>query len=195
MRIRKLKLILRAVTDCLTERHGRVIRTILLAFIFLSWGTCAARAQVKKVILEIEGLESSPLTARLERNLNAIKGVAQVRILPDEDRAEVEFKQDEEVALEDVESAVKDAGVFLQRWELTATGELVNWNGKPALWIPGNQVKLVIDSSNQETELKILKLLETQGEQPKITVEGTMQKVTDTVRGGHVLKLWVEKIK
>ncbi len=195
MRTRKLKLILRAVTDCLTERHGRVIRTILLAFIFLSWGTCAARAQVKKVILEIEGLESSPLTARLERNLNAIKGVAQAKILSEEDRVEVEVKPNQKLVLEDVESAVRDTGVFLQRWELIATGELRNWNGKPALWIPGNQVKLLIGGSNQETELKIRKLLQTQGEQPKITVEGTMQKVTDTVRGGHVLKLWVEKMK
>src|SRR2546425_8575363 len=103
-----------------------VIRIILLAFIFL--GTRPAIAQVKKVILEIEGLESSPLTARLERNLNAIKGLAQVKILLDEDRVELEVKPNQKVVLEDVESAVRDAGVFLQRWEMTATGELVNWN-------------------------------------------------------------------
>jgi hypothetical protein len=191
----RLKLISSKVNSSLTERNRRAIRTILLAFIFLAWGTWPAIAQVKKVILEIEGLESSPLTARLERNLNAINGVAQVRVLPDEDRVELEVKPNQKFVLEDVESAVKDAGVFLQRWELTATGELVNWNGKPALWIPGNQVKLVIDSSSQETELKIRKLLQTQGQHPKITVEGTMQKVTDTDRGGRVLKLWVEKMK
>ncbi|MDA2938431.1 heavy-metal-associated domain-containing protein, partial [Acidobacteria bacterium AH-259-A15] len=166
-----------------------MIKNIFLISLWIFLSTVFATAQIKKVIIEVEGLDIASWAAKLEDTLEKVNGVAKVRMFPAEDKVEVEVAHSVKVDLEKIASAVEDAAYFLQYWGLEATGYVVNWEGEPALFIPENQVKLLLGANSKETEEKLQKLMGKHGEQSKVSVRGTLQKVSHPDHAGPILKL------
>lgn len=151
------------------------------------------QAQIEKVVIEAEGLDDTSLAAKLEQAVKKVAGVAKVSVVSEEDTVEVEIVPDAKVALAEIERAVRDAGVFIQAWKLTATGVLVEQRGRPLLRIARNQVEILADSSDGDVRQRIRELA-AKGPRKPIKVTGILDKVADGAAGQNVIKLWIEEL-
>ena len=148
-------------------------------------------AQVKKVTVEVDGLSCPFCAYGLEKRLSKVEGIQDVKIFVDEGRAELEAKQDGPVDLEEVEPAVRKAGFTPRIIKVEVTGQVIDWNGEPALLVVKSQDRFLLD--NPELIGKLQELLANQDKQSKVTVTGTLKEVVAEGHHGHPLTLWLEK--
>lgn len=179
------------------RQYGRAqsgVRKGFVVFLALSFSISLASGQIEQVNLTIEGLGIAELAAKLEARISEIRGVSRVSIFADEDRVELHFAENEVVALAKVESTVLRMGMSLQYWILKARGELVEWKGLPALWVPKNQVKILLGGVTPAVQERLQELHSEKENAPpsKIAVTGVLQGISDPDRGGKILRLWIE---
>ncbi len=165
----------------------KILFTLVLMILTAPFGA----AQVKKVNVEVDGLSCPFCAFGLEKRLSKVEGIRDVKIFVDEGRAELEARQDEFVDLEEIEPAVRKAGFTPRIIRVEVTGQVIDWNGEPALLVAGSQDRFLLD--NAELIGKLQELLAKQGRQSKVTVTGTLKEVVPEGHHGHPLTLWLEK--
>ncbi|MDA2926067.1 heavy-metal-associated domain-containing protein [Acidobacteria bacterium AH-259-G07] len=167
------------------------MRKIFLALVLMILAAPFGAAQVKKVTIEVDGLTCPFCAYGLEKRLSKIEGVREVKIFVDQGKAELEARQEGLVDLQEVEPAVRKAGFTPRIIRVEATGQVVDWNGEPALLVAQGQVRFVLD--NAELIGKLQELLAEKGTQSKVTLTGRLKEIVPEGHHGHPLTLWLER--
>ena len=167
------------------------IKRFFTAMILITAVTALSAGEQKTVTVRVDGLACPFCAYGLEKRLSKVEGVQDVKIFVDEGRAELEARQDGFVDLEEVEPAVRKAGFTPRIIKVEVTGQVIDWNGEPALLVAGSQDRFLLD--NTELIGKLQELLAKQGRQSKVTVAGTLKEVVPEGHHGHPLTLWLEK--
>lgn len=149
--------------------------------VLLALAVPAAHGQILDAQLKVKGLACPFCAYGLERKLKKLPG-AQVKILLNEDRAEVLFDGKQSPAVDDIPRLVHDAGFKLGELRLTLRGKRARCTDQPCLELPDGQIFLL------ENEGAGSELINSTPEGTRVEVTGTAQ-LTDHRDYPYVLRV------
>ena len=150
-----------------------------------------SQAQINKVTVKVDGLACAFCAYGLQKGLERVEGVRDVKVYVDAGRAELQFKKGVSASLEEIVPAVKRAGYTPREIRVEATGWLVDWNGSPALALEGTDEKLLLNGSDVLKRLR--QDLKEQGDSAKVTAVATLEQLMPAEHHGHPVTLRLEK--
>ena len=167
----------------------KLFMVLLLMFSIAS----VAFAEVNKVTVKVDGLSCAFCAYGLQKGLKKVEGVQEVKIFVDAGRAELKVKPGAAVGIEEIESAVKKAGYTPRAITVEATGNVVDWNGRPVLAVSPGDIKFLLEENES-----LRRLQEVLGEQEKdrmVAVSGQIKSENPESHHGHPLTLQIEQFE
>ena len=107
-----------------------------------------------EVSVQVDGLSCPFCAYGLQKKLRKVGNIAELKIQVDEGRAVLQPKEGTSLDLAEVERAVRDGGFTPHGITLTARGRLTEFNGVPALELPGDTLLLLADDAQTSALLE-----------------------------------------
>jgi copper chaperone CopZ len=102
-------------------------------------GTVTADARVTSITIAAKGVLCLSCTYRLEKAIQRVEGVEKVRVQLSPSMAEVTPRAGIWLDAGRLRRAVKEAGFKPGELRYTVTGTLIEWQGQPAVRLPGSE--------------------------------------------------------
>ena len=165
--------------------------TLFLAWVLLfNLGLLtSAPAQVEKVEIRVDGLSCPFCAYGLEKKLEDIEGVGEVKINIDKGVAALQSKQEESIGVEKLESMVKDAGFTPREITATVVGNAGQRDGTPIFLASGSDVEFIL-KENEELQTLRSKL---KGSEKLVRITGRLTYETPEGHHAHPYILTIEK--
>ncbi len=129
-------------------------RKLLLLAVLGALAAAPTQAAVSEARLHVKGLACPFCTYGIEKNLKKVIGVMVVETTIRTGLVRAQLAPDAEIDLEALQKAVAKSGFTLDHIEVTATGRVVQRDGRPALETsPGKQAFLLVDAMADTGEL------------------------------------------
>ncbi len=149
----------------------------------------SAPAQVEKVTIRVDGLACPFCAYGLEKKLKKVEGVGKVEINVKEGVAALQNKKGKSIAVEDLESVVKDAGFTPRDVNATVVGKLAQSDDTPIFLTDGSEVEFILKENEQ------LQKLLTTGSGKLLKITGLLTHETPEGHHAHPFTLIVEKFE
>lgn len=137
--------------------------------------------------MRIDGLACPFCAYGLEKKLKEVPGVSKIEIRVDDGLVLIDAEKDQDIALERLEPAVKDAGFTARGITATAVGSVATINERPVLRVRGNDTELILEDNPTLKEL----LAELQGSK-QVRVTGRLEERTPEGHHAHPFTLTVQ---
>ncbi len=165
-----------------------ILAGILLLFIGNPRPT---QAQVEKVEIRVDGLACPFCAYGLEKKLKDLKGVRNVKINVKDGQAALQNAAKQSIAVEKLESVVKNAGFTPREISLTVVGNVEQSNGKPVFSVTGSGVEFILKKDDE-----LQKLQSTLGGSHKpVRITGRLVHATPAGHHAHPFTLIIEKFE
>ena len=149
------------------------------------------QAQVEKVEIRVDGLACPFCAYGLEKKLKDLKGVRNVKINVKDGQAALQNAAKQSIAVEKLESVVKNAGFTPREISLTVVGKVEQSNGSPVFSATGSSVKFILKKDDQ-----LQKLQSTLGGAHKpVRITGRLVHATPAGHHAHPFTLIIEKFE
>jgi len=149
-----------------------------------------ALAQINKVTIQVDGLACPFCAYGLQKELKRVSGVSEAKVYVDAGRAELTVTKGQPLDFDAIEAAIKKGGYTPRDIWIEARGRIEQWNGRPALVISENDVKLLL--AENENLRKLNGALASQNGR-LVTVAGKLQKQAPGGHHGHPHTLIIER--
>jgi mercuric ion binding protein len=149
-----------------------------------------ALAQINKVTIKVDGLACAFCAYGLQKELKRVSGVSEAKVYVDAGRVELAVAKGQSISFNAVEEAIKKGGYTPRDIWIEARGRIEQWNGRPALVIPENDVKLLL--AENENLQKLNRSLAGQNGR-SVTIAGKLQKQEPGGHHGHPHTLVIER--
>ncbi|RMG52270.1 MAG: copper chaperone [Acidobacteria bacterium] len=166
----------------------KVTGALVLVFALVS----GAMAQINKVIIGVDGLACPFCAYGLQKQLKRVPGIKGVKIYVDRGRAELTVAEGESVDFSAIEDAVKKGGYTPRDIWVEATGRVEQWNGRPALVIPENDVKFLLAENDH---LRKLNDALSSRKDRSVFIAGKLDKQDSRGHHGHPYTLIIERFE
>lgn len=164
----------------------------LVGFLLLNFGYLSSLpAQVEKVEIRVDGLACPFCAYGLEKKLKKIEGVEKVQINVKDGIATLQSKKEKSVKVENLESAVKDAGFTPREIKATVVGKLGQSNDTPIFLTDGSKVKFILKQNEQLQKL----LSDLKGSEKLVRIKGLLAHKTPEGHHAHPFTLTIDKFE
>ena len=126
------------------------MKKIALVMIIALLGTLSSEAQIQKVDQEVYGMDCAPCAYGLERGLNKMDGLQNVRVSLNDGKAYLELSKNNSLSLSQIQEEVKKNGFSAKKAQITISGTMKKENG---LWVIETGQELFDISQHSPTEL------------------------------------------
>lgn len=162
----------------------------LVGFLLLGIGPFnSAPAQVEKVEMRVDGLACPFCAYGLEKKLKKVEGVGEVKINVKEGVAALKNKKGKSIAVENLESVVKDAGFTPREITATVVGKLGQSDDTSIFLTDGSEVEFILKENEQ------LQKLLSAGSGKLLKVTGLLTHETPEGHHAHPFTLVIEKFE
>ncbi len=158
-----------------------------LLIMLLGFAASPAWSQVESVKMRVDGLACPFCAYGLEKKLKEVPGVSKIEIRVDDGLVLIDAEKDQDIALERLEPAVKDAGFTARGITATAVGSILTINDRPVLRVGGGDTELILEDNPTLKEL--LAALQAS---PQVRVTGRLEERTPEGYHAHRFSLTVE---
>lgn len=168
------------------------ISIFFLGMMFFGFGFLdSSQAQVEKIEIGIDGLACPFCSYGLEKKLKKIKGVGEVKIYVDKGVAILKHKKEQSIMIDELESAVQDAGFTPGEIKATVVGKVTQRDGTLVFSTTGSDVMFMI---NENDELQKLRS-ELKGTEKGVRITGRLVHETPEGHHAHPYTLTIEKFE
>lgn len=149
------------------------------------------QAQVEKVDIRVDGLSCPFCAYGLEKKLKSIEGVGGVKIYVDKSVAALENKKEKSIAVESLESVVKDAGFTPRQITATVVGKVGQSNGILVFSATDSDVVFIINDNDEFQKLRSA----LKGSEKRVRITGRLAHDTQEGHQAHPYTLTIEKFE
>ncbi|MFQ5708997.1 MAG: heavy-metal-associated domain-containing protein [bacterium] len=162
----------------------------LSGLLIFSLGTLSSiQAQVEKVAIRVDGLSCPFCAYGLEKKLKKVEGVEKVEINVKEGVAALQNKKGKSIAVENLESVVKDAGFTPREITATVVGKLGQSDDTPIFFTDGSEVEFILKENEP------LQKLLSAGSGKLVKITGLLTHETPEEHHAHPFTLTTEKFE
>jgi len=147
------------------------------------------QAQVEKVDIRVDGLSCPFCAYGLEKKLKRIEGVGGVKIYVDKGVAALENKKEKSIAVESLDSVVKDAGFTPREITATVVGNVGQRDGTPVFLATGSEVEFILKENEELQKLQT----DLEGSEKPVRITGHLTRETPEGHHAHPYTLIIEK--
>lgn len=146
------------------------------------------QAQVEKVDIRVDGLSCPFCAYGLEKKLKSIEGVGGVKIYIDKGVATLQNKKERSIAVENLDSVVKDAGFTARQITATVVGKIAQSDGTLVFSVTGSDVMFIINNNAEFQKLSSA----LKGSEKPVRVTGRLAHDTQEGHQAHPYTLTIE---
>ncbi len=149
------------------------------------------QAQVEKVDIRVDGLSCPFCAYGLEKKLKSIEGVGGVKIYIDKGVATLQNKKERSIAVENLDSVVKDAGFTARQITATVVGKIAQSDGTLVFSVTGSDVMFIINNNAEFQKLSSA----LKGSEKPVRVTGRLAHDTQEGHQAHPYTVTIEKFE
>ncbi len=149
------------------------------------------QAQVEKVDIRVDGLSCPFCAYGLEKKLKSIEGVGGVKIYIDKGVATLQNKKERSIAVENLDSVVKDAGFTARQITATVVGKIAQSDGTLVFSVTGSDVMFIINNNADFQKLSSA----LKGSEKPVRVTGRLAHDTQEGHQAHPYTITIEKFE
>lgn len=159
-------------------------------FLFASLASSSVWSQVESVEMRVDGLACPFCAYGLEKRIKDVPGVSKIEIRVEDGVLLLEADQDESIALDRLEPAVKRAGFTARAITATAVGSIATLNDRRVLQVSGTDTELILEDNATLKEL----LAKLQGSK-RVRVTGQLEEQSPEGHHAHPFTMSVESFE
>ena len=159
-------------------------------FLFASLAASSAWSQVERVKMRVDGLACPFCAYGLEKRIKDVPGVSKIEIRVEDGVLLLEADNDESIALDRLEPAVKRAGFTAREITATAVGSVATVNDRRVLQVNATETVLILEDNSNLKEL----LAKLQGSK-RVRVTGRLEEQTPAGHDAHPFTMRTESFE
>jgi len=129
-------------------KYTKTALGVLLLLIGFNLTTAPTRAQVEKVVVRVDGMSCPFCAYGLEKKMKKVKGAEEVVININDGSAELTGKTDQQLSLDALKPAVRDAGFTPREITITVSGRLTADSQGVFLNLPNDGMRFALFGSD-----------------------------------------------